>query len=269
MGSFETARPLGRTGLMVGRLGVAGGYNAPAAAFELAFERGCNYFYHGSARRPGMNQAIKTIVGQGQRDKLVVVAQLYTRSAWHFRRSFEAFRQKTGLEYADVLLLGWYNSEPAVRIRAVAQELKDQGLCRHLAISGHNRPAFPVMAATGRYDVLHVRYNAAHRGAETEIFPRLTPAARPGIVIYTATRWGNLVNPKRMPPGVTTPRGADCYRFVLTNPHVDVCMTGPKDMAQMKEALAAIDRGPMAPEEMEWMIKVGDHVHKKNPWINI
>ena len=93
--------------------------------------------------------------------------------------------------------------------------------------------------------------------------------SRPGIVIYTATRWGNLVNPKRTPPGLPVPRGSDCYRFVLTNPNVDVCMTGPADLEQMKEALAALDRGPLSPDELEWMIKVGDHVHRKNPWINI
>ena len=44
---------LGRTGLNVGRLGVAASYGAPAEAFEEAFERGCNYFYIGSGRHRG------------------------------------------------------------------------------------------------------------------------------------------------------------------------------------------------------------------------
>ena len=44
-------RILGRTGLKVGRLGVACSYGAPTAAFEEAFEQGVNYFYWG-ARRP-------------------------------------------------------------------------------------------------------------------------------------------------------------------------------------------------------------------------
>jgi predicted aldo/keto reductase-like oxidoreductase len=268
MKSWDGTRTLGRSGLLAGPLGVAGGYGAPAAALEMAFERGCNYFYHGSSRRPGMTQAIKTIVAKGQREKLIVVAQLYTRSVWHFRRSLESFLRKTGLEYADVLLLGWYNSEPGERIRAVAHDLKERGWWRYLAVSGHHRPAFPLMARTGRYDIFHLRYNAAHRGAESDVFPHLEAHNRPGIITYTATRWGNLVNPKRMPPGVPTPRASDCYRFVLSNPQVDVCMTGPKDMDQMKEALAALQRGPMSPEEMEWMKKVGDHVHRQNPWLH-
>ena len=33
---------LGKTGLSVGRLGLAGSYGAPASAYENAFENGCN-----------------------------------------------------------------------------------------------------------------------------------------------------------------------------------------------------------------------------------
>ena len=43
--NFSQKRELGKTGLMAGRLGLGAGYGAPAAAFEEAFERGCNYFY--------------------------------------------------------------------------------------------------------------------------------------------------------------------------------------------------------------------------------
>ena len=64
-------RILGRTGLRVGRLGVAASYGAPAEAFEEAFEKGCNYFYCGSGRhRANMRQAIRNICSRGQRDKL-------------------------------------------------------------------------------------------------------------------------------------------------------------------------------------------------------
>jgi aryl-alcohol dehydrogenase-like predicted oxidoreductase len=266
MENYAGPRKLGRTELMVGRLGVSGGYGAPAEAFALAFERGCNYFYHGSRRSAGMNQAIRDLVARGQREKMVIVAQLYTRSMWHFRRSFDAFRRKTGLDSVDILLLGWYNSMPNERTMALCAELKERGAYRFLAVSGHHRPAFPKMAASGRFDVLHVRYNAAHRGAETDVFPHL-PAPRPGIVTYTATRWGQLIKPKRIPPNYSTPRASDCYRFVLSNPNIDVCMTGPKDLAQMKEALNAIDRGPLTPDEMDWMQKVGEHVHRQKTFL--
>ena len=66
---------LGKTGLSVGRLGVAASFGAPTEAFEEAFERGCNYFYWGSMRKSGMRDAIKNICGKGRRDDLIIVMQ--------------------------------------------------------------------------------------------------------------------------------------------------------------------------------------------------
>lgn len=255
---------LGRTGLQACRLGVSGGYRAPAKAFEIAFERGVNYFYHGSLRAKGMNDAIKSIVAKGKRDELVVVAQNYWRAfEWPFRRSFDAFLRKTGLDHVDVLLLGWHNHAPAQKFLDICRELKAKGLIKFLALSGHNRPAFPVLARSGLYDIFHIRYNAVHRGAETEIFPHLPAESRPGIVIYTATSWGQLLSKSKIPAGEKLPRASDCYRFVMSNPNVDVCITGPGNIEQMEEALRTFERGPMSEDELAWMRRVGSHIHGK------
>jgi aryl-alcohol dehydrogenase-like predicted oxidoreductase len=54
----------------------------------------------------------------------------------------------------------------------------------------------------------------------------------------------------------------DCYRFVLTNPLVDVCLTGPSTAEQMEANLKALELGPLAEDEMQWMRKIGDSVHR-------
>lgn len=260
---FHGARLLGRTAFPVARLGVAGGYGAPAKAFEMAFDRGVNYFYHGSFRRNGMNEAIQHINANGQREKLWVTAQIYMRAGWLFRRSFERFLRKTGLSYVDELLLGWYNHEPAQKIIDICEELKHKGLARHIGISGHNRPFFPTVAGDRFYEFFHVRYNAAHRGAETEVFDKLNPVNKPGVVTFTATRWAQLINPRKTPAGEKTPTAPDCYRFVMTNPSVDVCLAGPSTLEHMEQALTAVDMGPLAPEELQWMRRIGDHLRVK------
>lgn len=253
---------LGRTGLTVGRLGIAGGLGLPADAVEMAVERGCNYLYHGSLRRKGMTQAIKNLCGKGKREELVIVAQIYARWEWWFRRSFYSFLKKNGLDYVDCLLLGWHNHMPSQRILAQCAELKEKKLFRYLAVSGHNRKFFPELAKTGLADIFHIRYNAAHTGAEQEIFPNLPIDKKPGIVIYTATSWGQLRKPKNVPNGERTPTAPDCYRFVLSNPSVDVCITGPSSMKEMKENLAILDLGPLSDREMAWMRTVGSNIRK-------
>jgi predicted aldo/keto reductase-like oxidoreductase len=57
----------------------------------------------------------------------------------------------------------------------------------------------------------------------------------------------------------------DCYRFCLSNPHVDVVLTGPADRPQLEENLAALERGPLSPDEERWMREYGRVVHDKAP----
>jgi predicted aldo/keto reductase-like oxidoreductase len=255
---------LGRTGLKVGRLGVAASYGAPAEAFEEAFEKGCNYFYLGSGRhRAGMHQAIRSLCGRGHRDNLVVAVHTYARIGLLTQQALGRTLRSLGIERADVLVLGWHNRRPTQMLLDRARQLRDKGLVRFLGMSGHNRSLFPDMADSGQLDLLHIRYNAAHRGAETECFPQLAEKGRPGIVTYTATRWGHLLDPKKMPPDEAAPAPRDCYRFVMSNPSVDVCLSGPKDRAQMQEALKALELGPMGEDETARMKKIGDYIHSR------
>ncbi|WP_419175391.1 hypothetical protein [Desulfosediminicola sp.] len=255
-------RSLGKTGLLVGRLGVASGYGASAEAYEMAFERGCNYFYWSSPRKPGMGEAIRNICRQGKRDELVIVLQSYSRSARLMEYFFTKGLKDIGLDSVDVLLLGWHNSAPWKRIMARARQMQEKGMFRHLALSGHNRGLFPELASQGSFDLFHLRYNAAHRGAEREIFAKLDPPQRPGLVSYTATRWGHLINPKKVPPGEAPLTSSDCYRFVLSNPAVDVCMCGPADVGEMAAALHTLDAGPLDETEMARVKSIGDYVHQ-------
>ena len=258
-----TRRILGGTGLKVGPLGVAASYGAPAEAFEAAFENGCNYFYLGSGRhKAGMRRAIRSLCRKGKRDQLVIAIQTYARFGFLMEWVFKRKLRSLGLERADVLVLGWHNRAPSPGLVAWAQAMRAKGLCRFLAMSGHRRKLFPQMAAEGQFDLFHVRYNAAHRGAEKEIFPHFQGDDRPGIVSYTATRWGQLLNPKKMPPGESVPAPGDCYRFVLSNPAVDVCMCGPRNLDQMRAALPALELGPLGEEDMDRMRRIGDYVHQ-------
>ena len=65
---------------------------------------------------------------------------------------------------------------------------------RRLGVTSHQRPLAATMAASGLLDCVMVRYNAAHRGAERDVFPVTTARGLP-VIAYTATRWGALLRP--------------------------------------------------------------------------
>lgn len=262
MATFQDPVQLGTTGLVVGRLGLGSSYKAGTAAYERAFEHGVNYFYWGSMRHDDMGQAIRNIAAK-DRDKLVLVVQSYARVGFFVKLSVERALRRLGLDYADVLLLGWYNSEPWQTVMDAARALVKSGRVRHIALSSHRRTLFPQLIDSD-VEIFHVRYNAVHRGAEREVFPALdggTAERRPGIVTYTTTRWGQLCDPARTPAGERTPSGADCYRFALSDPHVNVAVAGPANDAQMDDALRALELGPLSNDELAWMRRVGDGIY--------
>jgi len=262
--SFKEQVILGRTGLKVGRLGIASGYGAPASAIEEAFERGCNYMTWGTFMRgysQHMRQAIRNIIARGQRDRMALAMFSYAHQPFLTEHFLAKGLKSAGLDYADILLLGFFSRPPSKRIIDGALKLKEKGLVRFIGLSGHNRKLFPRLLEYGIFDLFHIRYNAMHRGAETESFPFLTGESRPGIVNFTATAWGKLMNPKKMPPGEKAPSAPECYRFVLSNPAVDVCMTGARTVEQMRQNLAVLEQGPMITEELAYMRRIGDHIY--------
>jgi aryl-alcohol dehydrogenase-like predicted oxidoreductase len=80
------------------------------------------------------------------------------------------------------------------------------------------------------------------------------------VVAYTATAWRRLLRAPRGWKGRVAMPG-DCYRFCLTSPYVDVVLAGPRSAAELRENLAAVDMGPLSPDEMGFMREFGRAVH--------
>jgi predicted aldo/keto reductase-like oxidoreductase len=262
---FDEKIVLGKTGLKVGRLGIASGYWMPAKAIEEAFERGCNYLTWGTVVKgysPHMRNVLRNIQAKGQRDRLVLSMFSYAHQSFLTEHFLSKGLKSAGIDYADVLILGGFYKPPSRRIIDGAMRLKEKGLIRFLGISSHNRRLFPELQKDGSFDIFHLRYNAVHRGAETEIFPLLQAENRPGIVNFTSTATGKLLNHKKMPSGEEAPSAVECYRFVLSNPAIDVCMSGARTLDEMRQNLKLLEQVPMKEEEIHRMRCIGDHLYK-------
>jgi aryl-alcohol dehydrogenase-like predicted oxidoreductase len=260
--------PLGQTGLMVSRLGIGSSFGAPASVIEEAVEQGVNYLYWGSIRRPAFGRAMRNLARR-KREEIVLTVQSYSRVPGLIGLSVESALLRTGLDHFDILLLGMRNEAPARAYIDAFLQLREQGKVRFLALSTHNRPLLPSLFDEYRdgksaYDIFMLRYNAVHRGAERDAFPFVPADPRPGMIAYTATRWGDLLKAGKMPAGETPPSASDCYRFVLGQPAVDLVLCGPADRSQMQEALRALERGPLPPDEIERMRRIGDHIYGRH-----
>jgi aryl-alcohol dehydrogenase-like predicted oxidoreductase len=254
-------RTLGRTGLRVSRIGLSGGYKAPAIAVDRAFhEYGINFFYW-ARRMPGMKQSLRKMVGS-IRDRIVIAIQSYDPTGLWTRHSAEKALKELGTDYVDIFLLGYFNKMPRARVLEAAARLKEAGKIRFLGITSHNRRFHGELAQdeTSPFDVQMIRYNAAHRGAERDVFENL-PANKPGFVTYTATRWGQLLSEKKMPPGERPLTASECYRFALSHPAVDLCLAGPRTEAEMDGGLLALADGPLSDDDLARIRRIGDHVH--------
>ncbi len=83
---FRQHVPLGRTGLMVSRLGIASGNGVPAGSIEKAFhEYGLNFFYLSFPWRRQVKKALRNLM-PGHREKSVIVLPHFSINGGMFLR---------------------------------------------------------------------------------------------------------------------------------------------------------------------------------------
>ncbi|MBI3663508.1 MAG: aldo/keto reductase [Acidobacteria bacterium] len=253
---------LGRTGRRVFRLGLGALYRPGERAVREGIEAGINFLlWHFTDTQ--MTRALREVL-PAQREKLVIAAGCTNLGEWFLRRGVESALRRLRTDYVDVFLIGWVGTGK-LRPKSVEilQKYREEGRIRHIGISTHERKYAGELVRQGLLDVLMMRYNAAHRGAEQEIFPHLA-ASNPGVVSYTATRWTYLLRrPRGWPENGRVPTAGECYRFVLSNPHVHVCLTAPTSAEQLRENLEAVEHGPLDEGGMNFMREFGDAVHSQ------
>jgi len=267
-------RPLGATGMQVSPLGLTAlsitswGGRGPKLGpddVERAYhERGVNTFLVHSMMR-GICEGVRRLVEAGHRDDLVLVSEASLPTSGSIRRGLEKQLRAVGTETLDAWLMGWVRSPWYLRdsMMETLVALKAEGKTRAIGFSCHDRPLATALARELPVDILMIRYNAAHRGAEREIFAPLEEMGpeRPGIIAYTATRWGMLLKPLPKRGFASGMTGAECYRFVLSHPMVDTVWCAARTPEELAEDVDGVLAGPLADERMAEVRRFGDAVH--------
>jgi len=255
------------------RMGIAGNYGINSSDIEWAADQGANYWVWGASFKK-VTAGIKEVIKKN-RENHVVSLLGWGFFGWQVRQGIEKALRKLNTDYLDVFKLGWLGKTSFYSQGVVDSllKLKQEGKIKAIGTSIHDRKRAGKLALDSDLDLLMIRYNAKHTGAEEDIFPYLKKR-NPCVISYTALAWQQLINPIKgieIPPW---PGGNEkeqippltpeiCYRFVLSNPNVHLTLTGPKNREQLKTNFRAVEQGKLTNEELDWVRQYGKLIRSK------
>jgi len=266
-------RPAREFGKPVCRLGLASHVNTAITPDDVLFaiESGVNFLnWSAEAEGPPDDEAFPTAVASlgRKREKVVVCIQFAARTAGEAARELRSVLAALRTDYVDVLTLYYVERQkewdalcgPGGAVEYL-RAAKADGSVRRLGVTSHQRPLAVTMARSGLLDCVMVRYNAAHRGAERDVFP-VTSALDVPVIAYTALRWGALLRPTPTDPAGFVPPGAPAwYRFVLQSPAVSVVLSAPHSRTELEENLGVLaTAGPMPADEFAALAAHGERL---------
>jgi predicted aldo/keto reductase-like oxidoreductase len=277
------------------RFGLAtrGNTQLKATDVRYAVERGVNYL-NWCGYADGMSQAIAEM--GAERERVVVAWQLEAATADAATEELNDALRELKTDCIDVVTFYYVESEGEWKnliAKGGAYEAmvraREQGKICLLGMTSHQRKLAARIAAgeirvggwahggsgepaatrpfahspTLPLDMLMLRYNAAHRGAERDVFPVTDPLNLP-VVVYTCLRWGALMkSTPDDPPGFTPPPPREWYRFALANSSVAVALMAPDSRKELDHNLALFDdwRDPTL-EEYDILTAHGERVYR-------
>jgi aryl-alcohol dehydrogenase-like predicted oxidoreductase len=262
-------------GLPVCRLGLASYGHTEITPDDLqeALDRGINFLnWEGLAEGPSADRAFTGTVSSlgSRRSSVVVCVQFGARSKTEAAAELRSALAVLNTNYIDVLTL-YYVERPDEWEEITApggalpylRDAQQDGVVRRLGVTSHQRRLAAEMAQSGLLDLLMIRYNAAPRGAEEDVFPATEARGLP-VIAYTALRWGELLRPTTEDsPGFVVSRAPDWYRFVLQHHAVAVTLAAPQTRAELDEDLGVLDaEGPLPNEAYAALAQHGERVHR-------
>jgi predicted aldo/keto reductase-like oxidoreductase len=265
---FSLTTPFGPLG-PVCRLGLAsrGDGRLTAADIHHALNRGIN-FLNWCGRPDALSRTVASL--GDQRRRLAVCVQFEARTAADAERELAAVLAELHTDYVDILTFyyveeeaEWQEITGAGGALDYCRRAREAGRVRMLGLTSHQRPLAARAAGSGLLDMVMIRYNGAHRGAERDVFP-MTDALGLPVVVYTCLRWGALLRgTPDDPPQFAVPPAPAWYRFALHNPSATVALMAPDNRAELEEDLTVLEAtGPLSAEEFARLAEHGLRVRK-------
>jgi hypothetical protein len=257
---------LGRSSLRVSPFcqGMTG--DDQAGLVPALFDRGVNFFFvsadlhwpmYDSVRR-GLADLLRR--GGGVRDDLVVAACAYASRAGFMWAAFrEALDAVPGLQRLDVLVGGGAAPDDFVPRLQTLERLLARKHCGAQAIgmSFHDRGAAAIAHRHALLDIVYARYNAAHPGAQRDLFPLLDDRS-PTLLYNFKSTGGHVQDVDRLGLGddMWRPRLVDHYRYALGAPHMDGLLGALGEPAHIGELESALAEGKLDADQENYLVNL-------------
>ena len=251
------------------RLGLAtrGDTHLTAGDVVYAVKNGVNYL-NWCGYDDGLAQALRK--GLLPRSEVVIAMQLEARQGRRAKGELEKAFELLATDTIDVVTFYYVESDSewkeiigAGGALAMLAEARGQGRVRIIGLTTHQRELAANWVQSGKLDLLMIRYNAAHRGAEQDVFP-VTKHLQVRVVGFTAQRWGALCRgTPDDPPGFRPFAAREWYRFALAQPSLAVVLMAPANRNELEEDLSLLQdwRCP-AGDEFEQLAAHGQRVRR-------
>ena len=239
---------------MVSPLGVSGHYGLPVEGFVRAAEQGVNLFFW----EPNYATLTRFVTRLSPADRrgIHVLAGTFEADPAKIRKDVERALRNLKLERLSVFLIFWTQSWQRVTpdVREVLERLKADGLVQVFGLSTHNRGIARDAILEGWNPVM-VRHSAAHRKAESEVFPHARKRGT-SILTFNNTCYGRLLHASFRP--------SDCFRYTLNTPGVSACFTAPSTVEYLEENLDALRNPELADDVREKLLKRGEWMYRED-----
>jgi len=238
-------------------IGISGHYGLPVEGFARAFEKGVNLFFW----EPNYSTLTEfsSRLSPSNRRSVHFVAGTFEADGKKIRKDVERALRQLRIERLSLFLIFWTQSWQRItpELLDTLVQMRDEGMIAHYTLSTHNRP-LALEAMDEGWNPLMVRHNAAHRGAEPEIFPK---ASEKGVdlITFNVTCYGRLLQPR---PGTITPSASDCYRYTLMQPAVKTSFTAPSTLEMLDENLSVLDDPTLPADRLEALLAHGNALYE-------
>ena len=173
---------------------------------------------------------------------ITVIAGSYEADAKTIARDVIRALARLRIDALGVMLLFWVRSRARLSDEAFEclSRLKEQGRCgrsasRRTSARSRRRRSPPP------WDMVMCRHSAAHPGIESEVLP-IARARGVGLISFSALVYGRMLLPDATGAPV---RAADCYRYSLSQPGIDACISAPRRPRELEENLAVLRAPPL------------------------